>query len=190
MGDFAANGHRRGQVMPGVARILFPATFVLIGGGRHAEANMTTEHNHGLVDESTRKVALGKRLEDFGWAVLLIAIGTIWLVPDKLIPQGSWLVAVGVILLGLNAIRSFNGIRMRGFSLAVGIVALFIGLGGFFGLKLPLFPIALIVIGVGMLLKPMFEKESVSAFHRGWCCCGGGEHEINQDAAQTRAAGH
>jgi hypothetical protein len=151
---------------------------------------MTTEHNQVSTDESTRRIALSKRLEDFGWAVLLIAIGIIWLVPDKLIPQGSWLVAVGFILLGLNAIRSLNGIRMRGFSLAVGIVALIIGLGEFFGLKLPLFPIALIVIGVGMLLKPMFEKESVSEFRPGWFCCGGREHEINQNAAQTRATGH
>lgn len=151
---------------------------------------MTTECNQVSIDESTRKVALSKRLEDFGWAVLLIAIGTIWLVPDKLIPQGSWLIAVGVILLGLNAIRYLNGIRMRGFSLAVGIVALIIGLGAFFGLKLPLFPIALIVIGVGMLLKPLFEKDSVSPFSRGWSCCGPPEREINQDAVRGRAAGH
>ena len=133
---------------------------------------------------------MSKRLEDFGWAVLLIGIGTIWLVLDKMIPQGSWLIAVGVILLGLNAIRSFNGLRMRVFSLVVGIVALIIGVGGFLGVKLPLFPIALIVIGVGMLLKPLFEKDSVSAFSRGWCCCGQGEHEVNQDAVRGRATGH
>lgn len=151
---------------------------------------MTTEHNQVSIDESTRKLALSNRLEDFGWAVLLIAIGTIWLVPDHMIPQGSWLIAVGVILLGLNAVRSFNRIRIRGFSLAVGIVALLIGLGEFFGLRLPLFPIALIVIGVGMLLKPLFEKDSVSAFSRGWCCCGQGEREISQDATQRRATGH
>ena len=147
---------------------------------------MTTEHNQVSIDESTRKLALSKRLEDFGWAVLLIAIGTIWLVPDKMIPQGSWLIAVGVILLGLNAVRSFNGMRMRGFSLAVGIVALIFGLGEFFGLRLPLFPIALIVIGVAMLLKPLFEKDSVSPFSRGWCCCGQGD----QDSAQRQATGH
>lgn len=89
---------------------------------------MTTELNQVSVDESTRKVALSKRLEDFGRAVLLIAIGTIWLAPDRLVPQGSWLVTVGVILLSLNVIRYFNRIRMTGFSLAVGIVALIIGL--------------------------------------------------------------
>lgn len=149
---------------------------------------MTTEHSQGSVDKSTKKVALSKRLEDFGWAVLLIAIGTIWLVPDKMIPQGSWLIAVGLILLGLNAIRYFNGINMRGFSLAVGIVALVIGLGEFFGLTLPLFPIALIVIGVGILLNSLFAEDSVSPVGHGWCCSGEWTQPINQDAARGRPA--
>ena len=148
---------------------------------------MSAELNRVSMDESTRKIDLSERLDDFGWAALLIAIGTIWLVPDKLIPQGSWLIAVGVILLGLNAIRYYNGVRMRGFSLVVGIVALIIGLGEFVGLKLPLFPIALIVIGVAMLLKPLFEKDSGFPFCRGWCSCGQGEPKINQDAVQGRA---
>ena len=151
---------------------------------------MTTEHSQVSMDETTRKLALSKRLEEFGWAVLLIAIGTIWLVPDKMIPQGSWLIAVGLILLGLNAIRSVNAIRVGGFSLAVGIFALIFGLGEFFGLKLPLFPIALIVIGFGMLLKPLFEKDAVSASGPGWSCCGQGERDIKQDAVRGQAAGH
>ena len=37
---------------------------------------MNTEHK-GSGDESARKVALSKRLEDFGWGVLLITVGTI-----------------------------------------------------------------------------------------------------------------
>ena len=144
---------------------------------------MNTEHK-GSGDESTRKVALSKRLEDFGWAVLLIAIGTIWLMPEKLIPQGSWLVAAGLIMLGLNAIRYFNGIEMVRFSLVAGILALLAGLGDFFGLTLPLFAIALIVIGVVILLKPLLEKDSISPATQGWCCCGqGGE------STQDRCAG-
>ncbi len=149
---------------------------------------MTTERNEGSIDK--RKVTLGRRLEDFGWAVLLIAIGTIWLVPDKLIPRGSWLIAAGLILLGLNAIRYFSGIETRSFGLLVGSIALIIGLSELFGLTLPLFPIALSVIGVGLLLKPLFEKESASPFGRGWCCCGRWGRDINQDAGQRGAVRH
>ncbi len=149
---------------------------------------MNTEHK-GSGDESTRKVALSKRLEDFGWAVLLIVIGTIWLMPEKLTPKGSWLIAAGIIMLGLNAIRYFKGIKMVGFSLVAGILALLAGLGEFFGLTLPLFAIALIVIGVVMLLKPLLEKNSVSAICQDWRCCGQGEHESHQDAARGQAVG-
>ena len=143
---------------------------------------MNTEHK-GSGDESTRKVGLSKRLEDFGWAVLLIVIGTIWLMPTNLMPKGSWLIAAGIIMLGLNAIRYFNGIKMVGFSLVAGILALLAGLGEYFGLTLPLFPIALIVIGLVMLIKPFLEKNPISTAGQDWCCRGTGEHESDQDAA-------
>jgi len=43
---------------------------------------MTTQGSQVSVDEETRKVALNRRLEGFGWAALLIVIGTIWLLPE------------------------------------------------------------------------------------------------------------
>ena len=149
---------------------------------------MNTEHK-GSGDESTRKVALSKRLEDFGWAVLLIVIGTIWLIPANLMPKGSWLIAAGIIMLGLNAIRYFNGIKMVGFSLVAGILALLAGFGEYFGLTLPLFAIALIVIGVIMLLKPLLEKNAVATVGQDWCCCGQWEHESHQEDVRGQAVG-
>jgi hypothetical protein len=148
-----------------------------------------TQINRIPVGDSARKVALSKRLNDFGWAVLLIAIGTIWLMPERLMPQGSWLIAAGIIMLGLNAIRYFNGIGMVGFSLVAGILALLAGLGAYFGLTLPLFAIALIVIGMVMLLKPLLEKNSISAVGQDWPCCGQGEQESIQDTARGQAVG-
>jgi drug/metabolite transporter (DMT)-like permease len=150
---------------------------------------MTTEHKQVSTDESTRKVVLSKRLEDFGWAVLLIVIGTIWLVPEKLMPKGSWLIAAGIIMLGLNAIRYFNGIKMVGFSLVAGMLALLAGFGEFFGLTLPLFAIALIVIGLVMLIKPLLEKNSIPTVGQDWCCCGPGEQESNQNTVRGQAVG-
>lgn len=130
--------------------------------------------NQVPVDENARKAALNRRLEGFGWAALLIVIGTIWLLPESQVPHGSWLIAAGIILLGLNAVRCMNGIRMSGFSLIAGFIALTMGLGAFFGVKLPFFAIALIVVGAGILLKMLLEKDSmpVSPAGRGWSCCG------------------
>ena len=60
---------------------------------------MTTQGNQISIDENSRKAALNRRLEGIGWGVLLISIGTIWLLPEKQVPQGSWLIAAGLILL-------------------------------------------------------------------------------------------
>lgn len=131
---------------------------------------MSSENQVGT-DESLRKAILAKRLEDLGWGVLLIAIGTIWLAPEKQVPQGSWLIATGLIMLGLNAVRHFYGIKMSGFSLVVGILALLAGTGAFLNLHLPLFAIALIITGVYMILKPA-EKNLMNAKTQDWCCVG------------------
>jgi hypothetical protein len=133
------------------------------------EVIMTTQSQLS-VDENAGKIILDERLENVGWGVLLITIGMIWLAPEKQVPHGSWLIAAGLIMLGLNATRHFSGIRMRGFSLIVGTLALIAGLGQFFGLEVPLFPIALIVIGAYSLVKPLVERHSVAAAGQGWHC--------------------
>ncbi len=120
---------------------------------------MTVQANPNSMDASSERVALERRFEDIGWGVLLLAIGTIWLVPEEHVPHGSWLIAAGLILLGLNAARFFKGIRMSGFSVVAGVLALIAGLGEFFGIGVPLFPIALIVIGLCSLVKPLLEKD-------------------------------
>jgi hypothetical protein len=130
---------------------------------------MTSQNNPIAVNETKRKAALGQKLEDIGWAVLLITVGTIWLIPEKQVPQGSWLIAAGTIMLGLNAIRYFNGIRMSGFSVVAGILAVFAGTGAFFHVNVPLLAIALIAIGICMLFKPVGD-DSASAANQGWCC--------------------
>ena len=109
------------------------------------------------IPENQKNIALNKRLEDFAWGLFLVMIGCIWLIPDKQIPQGTWLIGAGVIMLGLNAARYFKGIKMSGFTITIGVLAIILGLGDFFGVNLPFFPIGLILIGASMLLKPFLE---------------------------------
>jgi len=131
---------------------------------------MTNQNNQTTGDIQKRKTALDARLSDIGWAVLLITVGTIWLLPERQVPQGGWLIAAGLILLGLNAIRYFNGIRMSGFSLVLGTLVLLAGIGAFFAWHLPLFAIALIAIGACMLFRPLVERKSEFPASHGCCC--------------------
>ena len=133
---------------------------------------MTVQVNQNSIQGGSERVALERRFEDIGWGVLLVAIGTIWLVPEEHVPHGSWLIAAGFILLGLNAARFFRGIRMSGFSLVAGILALIAGLGEFFGVGVPLLPIALIVIGLCSLVKPLLQKDRTFSSADRFRCCG------------------
>jgi len=47
------------------------------------------------------KMALDKRLDALGWGLFLIMIGGLWLAPEGWVPEGTWLIGTGIIILGL-----------------------------------------------------------------------------------------
>lgn len=95
--------------------------------------------------------ALDRRLERISWALFLIMLGGIGLIST--VPQGTWLVGTGMIMLGLNAARYRNGLRISHFSVVLGTAALLLGLGGLTGLDVPFVPTLLIIIGADILFK-------------------------------------
>ena len=103
--------------------------------------------------------ALNKRLETIGWALFLIMIGGLGLVPKDQVPEGIWLIGVGLIMLGLNVARYVYKIKPSGFTIFLGCLAVIAGVGDLFGLDLPILAIALILIGANLLLRPLFEKN-------------------------------
>ena len=103
------------------------------------------------------KEALNTRLEAIGWGLFLMIIGALWLIPDARVPHGTWLIAAGVIMIGVNAVRYLNDIRMSRASLLLGILALIFGVGAFLGLDLPFVAILLIVFGAGIILRPWLD---------------------------------
>ena len=109
---------------------------------------MNTTHRVKVWDPQT---ALS-RLDDIGWGIFLIMIGTIWLVPS--VPQGTWLVGTGMLLISLNAIRYALGAAWSGFSTILGVLALSAGLSDMFGIRMPLFAICLVGVGAAMILRP------------------------------------
>ncbi|NPV09390.1 MAG: hypothetical protein HPY83_15700 [Anaerolineae bacterium] len=103
------------------------------------------------------KRRLNSRLETIGWGLFLIMLGGLGLVPDERVPSGTWLLGVGLILLGLNAARYYYGIKTSGFTIVLGILALGSGLGDFVGVDLPWFPIILILAGAALLYRTLLS---------------------------------
>ena len=122
---------------------------------------MTTpeELQSETLPEDDEKIALGKRLDKAAWGLFLIMLGCLWLIPDEKIHEDTWLLGAGVILLGLNAVRFIAGIRMNGFTIFLGVLGLLLGIGGMFGLDLPVFPILIILLGLSILIEPLFKRR-------------------------------
>ena len=103
---------------------------------------------------------LDKRLEDFGWGIFLIMIGVIWLVPEEWVPQGTWLIGTGLLLLGLNAVRYSQGIALSGFTTVLGLLMLAAGIGTFAGVELPLLALCVIAMGLSLVIKPLVGQRA------------------------------
>jgi hypothetical protein len=106
------------------------------------------------------KAALNKRLEGMAWGAFLIMLGGFMFIPDETVDQGWWSIGVGLIFLGLNAARYFNGLRMSGFTTFLGIISLIGGVLGLFGLDVD-GAMLLIVLGGYLILKPYFDKRQL-----------------------------
>ena len=130
-----------------------------------------TEVSWNSADENEDKVAMGRFLDDVGWGALLVTVGTLWLVPAGQLPHGTWMMAVGFILLVLNVARHMLRIQVDGFTLIAGTVALLAGIGSAFAIDLPIFPIALVVIGICLLLGSVRKNLCSSPDREHGACC-------------------
>lgn len=108
--------------------------------------------------QDARKIKLNQRLESVGWALFLIMIGGLGLVPEEQVPEGTWLIGIGLIMLGLNVARRLNDIEPSGFTIVLGVIALLAGTGDFLGVNLPVFPILLILLGAQIIYKAFFTR--------------------------------
>lgn len=103
--------------------------------------------------EDPGKKELNSRLETVGWGLFLIMLGGFALVPD--VPEGTWLIGAGLIMLGLNAIRLLVGIRPSWFTLILGTIALLAGLSSVLGVDIPVGPILIILIGLAVIVRAL-----------------------------------
>jgi hypothetical protein len=103
--------------------------------------------------ETPEKHRLGQRLEELALAIFLVMSGGLWLAPDAWVPDGAWLAGAGLILLGLNAARSLNGLPLSGFGIVAGVAALAAGGGRILGREHLFVPMLLIFLGAFMIVK-------------------------------------
>jgi hypothetical protein len=107
------------------------------------------------------KAALNKRLETMAWGSFLILLGGFMFIPNEIIRGGWWSIGVGLIMLGLNAARYFNGLKMSGFTTVLGVLSL---IGGALDLVSSYDldgAVLLIVLGAYLLVKPYLDRRQL-----------------------------
>ena len=122
---------------------------------------MTVQTSQPVSAIDPEKATLNKRLETSFWGLFLIMLGGWAFIPEETAPKGLWSIGVGLIMLGLNATRYFNKIRMSGFTTILGILALLGGIGDMLGWADLNGAFLLIILGAYLILKPWFEQQKL-----------------------------
>ena len=107
----------------------------------------------------SQKVSLDKRLGVLFWALLFILAGTLWLFPEGVVPPGTWLISIGLILLLLNAVRLLNGIPVRVLPTLLGVLAVGAGVAEYFGVQMPVLSLTFIAIGASIILELVATRK-------------------------------
>jgi hypothetical protein len=110
-------------------------------------------------EERPQKGILDRQLERIGWALFLIMIGGIALLPNGVVPEGTWLVGTGLIMIGLSVVRHLKGVRVSGFTAVLGMIALAVGVSAVAGVELPVFPVLLAAIGLQIIYSALLPKR-------------------------------
>jgi hypothetical protein len=95
------------------------------------------------------------------WALFLIMIGALALLPKDLVPAGTWLVGTGLIMVGLNVVRHLEALRVSGFTAVLGLIALGLGISAVAGVNLPVLAIVLVAVGLQVLYSVLVRERGV-----------------------------
>lgn len=113
---------------------------------------------------------INRHFEVIAWGALFIWWGLTELIPS--LPDGTGLIGIGLILIGMNVARSLNNLPVSRFSLTLGILALVWGgleLAGLLlslPIEIPIFAILLIVLGMIILAPELAGSRNQSTESR------------------------
>jgi hypothetical protein len=107
--------------------------------------------------EATTGPDLSDRIDTVGWGLLFVTIGAVSLIPAM--PDGSWLIAAGLVMLGASAARALLRLQVRGVTIVVGIVALAAGIFIVAGLTTAVGPLVLIVLGLTLIIGALSRAQ-------------------------------
>jgi hypothetical protein len=146
--------------MPWVPPIVLGIVGIVLLATANQGEKMEEETKQGI-NVDPEKEAMNKNFERIAWGAFLVMLGGFMFVPNEIVKGGWWSIGVGLIFLGLNAARYFNGLRMSGFTTFLGVLSVGGGILDLVGMEGVNGAVLLIVLGGYVILKPYFEKRQL-----------------------------
>lgn len=109
---------------------------------------MTESHKNPPKNPKDAEIHKAKTLDAAGWGLLLVWLGITTLFAFN---WPVFLIGLGVLVLGMQAVRSSWRLQVEGFWIILGIVFIAAGVAESFGTSFPLVPAALILFGLATL---------------------------------------
>jgi hypothetical protein len=149
--------------MPWAPPIIFAiiGLVLLVGSLRQSGESLSEQASGPEAVADPAKVALNRRFETVGWGCFLVMLGGFMFIPDSVVEEGLWSIGIGLIFLGLNAARYFNGIHMSEVTTFLGILALVGGVAQLLGWTWLGGAFFFILLGAYLVLKPWFDKQKL-----------------------------
>jgi len=109
--------------------------------------------------ETTRDTAaLNSRLEGTAWGLFLVMAGGFLLVPRSQLPEGIWPIGIGLIMLGLNAVRLALGVPLSWVTVVLGTLAVIAGVSDYLGASIDIGAVVLIILGGALIVKALGRR--------------------------------
>ena len=117
--------------------------------------------------------ALDQRFETIAWGTMFILLSILMLIPGD--QNNMFVLGIGVILLGLNLVRSASKLAVNWFTVTIGVIALALGglsllwpvVGNGTLFEVDIFPILVLAFGLYLLIPgPRKETNSLSLARR------------------------
>jgi hypothetical protein len=107
---------------------------------------------HAVADRS----ALAERVDRVGWSLFFVWMGIAFLAD---VGWGVGLLGVGVITLGVQAVRKHYALKLHGFSIVVGCLCALGGVSELFEVPIDLAPILCVLLGITLLVSTLAGRS-------------------------------
>ncbi len=99
--------------------------------------------------------ATGERFNTVGWGLVFLLVGTLALPSGQV--EFAAVAGVGALMLGLNAALIAAGRRLDLFTSVLGATALVAGLGAMAGVKIDVFALFFLLLGLAIIIVPLLR---------------------------------